>query len=113
MTESMTAAEVLAECNAIAESLPPAEGRRVSVVVGTGLGLGKNAASVFVRPSMNIRDTENFTAPTFAEAFAMTRAWCATYVDRRREDAERRLEQARADLAALDAEEAPRTGTED
>lgn len=97
--DARTPDELVAECRSIAALLPGDKAEVSLVVLSGGGGLNLYPCGLTGSDSKHIDLTTSFAA-SFAEA----REWCATYKDRRRADAERRLAEAQAAIAALDAE---------
>lgn len=100
--DAWTADELLSECRCIRSLLPDPKAE-VNIAVSSDT---PRRLCVSVYPGGLIAGgAEHFyNATTITEAFSQARAWCATYKERRRADAERRLAEAQAALAALDAE---------
>ncbi|NFV80031.1 hypothetical protein [Magnetospirillum aberrantis] len=98
--DAWTVDELLSECRCIASLLPGGKAE-VTVVM---LGKGGGALAIYPNGMCGGASEHIDIISGFSAAFAKAREWCATYKDRRRADAERRLAEVYAEIDALDAE---------
>lgn len=97
--DAWTADELLSECRCIAVLLP---GGKAEVNISVS---SKNSLCISVYPDGLLGGApKHFFGDHITETFAQVREWCAAYKDRLRAEAERKLAEAQAAIAALDAE---------
>ena len=92
MNNALTPAELLAECQAIADLLPPHRDKRVGITVANGCTVQPVLLAIspegIAGPNASFR---SFTGETFAEVFGAARAWCPENCTQRRSRLKQKL----------------------
>ncbi len=111
MNNALTPAELLAECQAIADLLPPHRDKRVGITVANGCTVQPVLLAIspegIAGPNASFR---SFTGETFAEVFGAARAWCPENCTQRRSRLKQKLAAEAAREAARVAAEAAERG---